>query len=141
MSDNRTAIVEYLCNAHPRGPRDLLANSDPVEVEADVLVHARAGRLRCTASTWSDWPARARSTSMPDPMSGRTLAFGHVGFQVRDLDRSMEYYRDVIGLELLDRLIRDEPYLSQVTGYPDVRLDIALLVEPDSRIMLELVEA
>lgn len=70
---------------------------------------------------------------------GRPLEFGHVGFQVSDLDRSVRYYRDIIGLELVDRLIRDEPYLAQVTGYPDVRLDIALLVEPVSRTMLELI--
>ena len=71
---------------------------------------------------------------------GHPLEFGHVGFQVSDLDRSISYYRDVIGLELLDRLIRDEPYLAQVTGYPDVRLDIALLAEPNSRVMIELVK-
>ena len=68
------------------------------------------------------------------------MAFGHVGFQVRDLERSLEYYRGIIGLVEIERLIRDEPYLAQVTGYPDVRLDIALLVEPDSGVMLELVE-
>jgi lactoylglutathione lyase len=76
---------------------------------------------------------------MAETAAGRPLEFGHVGFQVSDLDRSVAYYRDVIGLELIDRLIRDEPYLSEVTGYPDVSLDIALLVEPNSRVMLELV--
>lgn len=76
---------------------------------------------------------------MSAPADARTIGFGHVGFQVSDLDRSVAYYRDVIGLELVDRLVRDEAYLSQVTGYPDVRLEIALLVERESRVMLELV--
>ena len=77
---------------------------------------------------------------MAPARSGRTLEFGHVGFHVADLERSAAYYRDVIGLELVDRLTRDEPYLSQVTGYPGVSLEIALLVEADSRVMLELIE-
>ncbi len=77
---------------------------------------------------------------MADVRPGQPLEFGHVGFQVSDLDRSVAYYRDVIGLELVDRLIRDEPYLAQVTGYPDISLEIALLVEPNSRVMLELIQ-
>lgn len=77
---------------------------------------------------------------MSESAQGRTLEFGHVGFQVRDLDASASYYRDIIGLELLDRLIRDEPYLAQVTGYPEITLKIALLVESNSRVMLELIE-
>jgi lactoylglutathione lyase len=71
---------------------------------------------------------------------GRTVGFGHVGFQVSDLERSRAYYRDVIGLNELERLTRDEPYLSQVTGYPDVSLEIALFEEPVSGTILELVE-
>lgn len=62
-----------------------------------------------------------------------------MGFQVSDLDRSVRYYREIIGLELVDRLTRDDPYLGQVTGYAGVTLDIALLVEPTSRTLLELI--
>jgi lactoylglutathione lyase len=46
-------------------------------------------------------------------MIGRTVGFGHAGFQVRDLERSRRYYRDIIGLQEIERLTRDEPYLSQ----------------------------
>ncbi len=75
----------------------------------------------------------------PQHGPGRPVGFGHVGFQVSHLDRSIRYYRDIIGLELVDRLTRDEPYLGQVTGYAGVVLDIALLVEPTSRTLLELI--
>lgn len=77
---------------------------------------------------------------MSSTSKGHTLEFGHVGFHVQDLDRSVSYYRNVIGLELVDQLVRDEPYLSQVTGYPQISLKIALLVESNSRVMLELIE-
>jgi catechol 2,3-dioxygenase-like lactoylglutathione lyase family enzyme len=81
---------------------------------------------------------------MTDPTAtngpGRTVGFGHAGVQVSDLERSRSYYRDIIGLVELERLTRDEPYLSQVTGYDGVRLEIALLVEPATGVILELVE-
>jgi catechol 2,3-dioxygenase-like lactoylglutathione lyase family enzyme/uncharacterized protein YciI len=71
---------------------------------------------------------------------GQTVAFGHVGLQVSDLDRSITYYRDVIGLRLLERLLREDAYLKVVTGYPDVTLDIAVLAEPASGVLLELLQ-
>jgi lactoylglutathione lyase len=73
-------------------------------------------------------------------MIGRTVGFGHAGFQVRDLERSRRYYRDIIGLQEIERLTRDEPYLSQVTGYDGVRLEISLLAERTTGVILELVE-
>jgi len=71
---------------------------------------------------------------------GRTIGFAHVGVQVTDIERSVAWYRDVIGLEVTDRLVRDEAYLGVVTGYPGVVLAIALLREPTSGVMLELLE-
>jgi catechol 2,3-dioxygenase-like lactoylglutathione lyase family enzyme len=71
---------------------------------------------------------------------GQTIGFGHVGLQVSDLERSRAYYRDIIGLVEVERITRDEPYLSAVTGYEGVRLEIALLTERTSGVILELVE-
>jgi catechol 2,3-dioxygenase-like lactoylglutathione lyase family enzyme len=71
---------------------------------------------------------------------GRPVAFGHIGVHASDLERSIRYYRDVIGLEEVERRIRDDGYLSVVTGYPDVRLDTAMLVDRASGIMLELLQ-
>ena len=71
---------------------------------------------------------------------GRPVAFGHLGLHVSDIERSIRYYRDVIGLEEIERRLRDEPYLSVVTGYANVRLDTCLLVDPSSGVMLELLE-
>jgi catechol 2,3-dioxygenase-like lactoylglutathione lyase family enzyme len=68
----------------------------------------------------------------------RPVGFGHVGLHVSDIERSIRYYRDVIGLEEVERRTRDDEYLGVLTGYPDVRLDTCLLVDPVSGIMFEL---
>ena len=88
----------------------------------------------------TDQPSEGDPGATRTGRPGRPVGFGHVGFQVSDLERSRAYYRDVVGLVEIERLTRDEPYLSQVTGYPDVRLEIALLEEPATGTVLELVE-
>jgi catechol 2,3-dioxygenase-like lactoylglutathione lyase family enzyme/uncharacterized protein YciI len=78
-----------------------------------------------------------------DPNSrvrGRPVAFGHVGLQVRDLDKSLVYYKEIIGLVEIDRQVRSDEYLQQVTGYAGVELDIAVLMEPRSGALVELLE-
>lgn len=68
------------------------------------------------------------------------IAFAHVGLQVADLDQSIEFYRDLIGLELIERGVRRDAYLKQVVGQPDVDLDIAVLAVPGEPFLLELLE-
>lgn len=68
------------------------------------------------------------------------VAFAHVGLQVADLDRSVVFYRDLIGLELIERGIRSDPYLGEVVGRPGARLDIAVLAAPGEDVLVELVE-
>jgi len=72
--------------------------------------------------------------------TGRTLGFAHIGVQVTDIERSVAWYCDVVGLEVTARLVRDEPYLGHVTGYPGVVLAIAMVREPRSGVELELLE-
>lgn len=71
---------------------------------------------------------------------GRTVAFGHVGLQVTDINVSADFYRDVIGLAEVERAVRDDAYLGIVTGHPGIQLAVALLVEPVSGTLLELLE-
>ena len=40
----------------------------------------------------------------------------HTGFVVTDIERSIEFYRDVMGLELTRTLEREGPAISQVLG-------------------------
>src|SRR5262249_26153225 len=50
----------------------------------------------------------------------------HIGLTVGDLDRSIVFYRDVLGLELVRRRPHvAAAYVAQQTGYPGVVLDVA----------------
>ena len=54
----------------------------------------------------------------------------HTGLTVSDLDRSIAFYRDLLGLELIAQWDSSRPYLREVVGYPDAELRIALLRLP-----------
>jgi catechol 2,3-dioxygenase-like lactoylglutathione lyase family enzyme len=64
----------------------------------------------------------------------------HTGFTVSDIDRSLAFYRDVLGLRLVKRQTGTAPYLATITGFEGVRLEIALLQPPDGGSMLELLQ-
>jgi catechol 2,3-dioxygenase-like lactoylglutathione lyase family enzyme len=54
----------------------------------------------------------------------------HTGLTVSDLDRSIAFYRDLLGLELIARWDSSQPYLRAIVAYPDAELRIALLRLP-----------
>lgn len=65
----------------------------------------------------------------------------HHGFTVSSLDRSIPFYRDLLGLELLrvsER--RNLPSYDRMIGYDDIALDVALLRHPVNEFLLELFE-
>ena len=77
---------------------------------------------------------------MPPVPPVKVESFYHVGFTVSDLERSIEFYRDVLGLTLLRRQTGTAEYLATITGFPGVRLEVALLGAPDGHGMLELLQ-
>jgi catechol 2,3-dioxygenase-like lactoylglutathione lyase family enzyme len=65
----------------------------------------------------------------------------HHGFTVSDVDRSVPFYRDVLGLELIRVSDRTNfPAYDHLLGYEDVALRIAILAHPANAFLLELVE-
>lgn len=65
----------------------------------------------------------------------------HAGITVSDLDRSLEFYCDVLGMELLWRRLYREPEISAIVGVADATaFDIAMLQVPGSDLTIELIE-
>ena len=65
----------------------------------------------------------------------------HTGFTVSDIDRSIAFYRDALGMQLVHRQEGTAPYLATVTGFPGVRLQMAFLkILPDDPHVLELLQ-
>ena len=65
----------------------------------------------------------------------------HLGLTVADIERSIRFYRDVLGLILVRRRSTDADYIGRQTGYPGVRLEAASFkATPESRQSIELVQ-
>ena len=66
----------------------------------------------------------------------------HLGVTVADIDRSIEFYRDILGMELVGRRpCVDADYVATQTGYPGVQLSVASFrVCADSPQTLEVVQ-
>jgi catechol 2,3-dioxygenase-like lactoylglutathione lyase family enzyme len=69
----------------------------------------------------------------------------HFSFTVSDIERSIDWYTNVLGLELVHRQRQDNEYTRALVGFPDAILEVAQFRIPDvtpahSTHMLELVE-
>ena len=54
----------------------------------------------------------------------------HFSFTVSDLDRSVAFYRDLLGLELVHTQEQDNAYTRRLVGFPDAALRVAQLAVP-----------
>ena len=59
----------------------------------------------------------------------------HVGITVSDLDRSLQFYRDLLGLTVLDLATEGDPDLAAIVGLEAVEVSIADLATGDGRIL------
>ena len=71
---------------------------------------------------------------------GEIIGHHHTGIQVTDLDRSLEFYRDQLGLDLVLRWNRTASYIEKFSGYPGVDMHGAILRLPNSDSILEILE-
>ena len=65
-----------------------------------------------------------------------SLAAHHVGITVRDLDRAVEFYRDVLGLGVLDRFTVSGPEFATAVGVEDATGSFAHLDADGARVEL-----
>ena len=65
----------------------------------------------------------------------------HAGVTVSDMDRSLEFYRVLLGLELLWRRVYEEPEIREIVGVPEASaIEVAMLRVPGSELDVELLE-
>jgi catechol 2,3-dioxygenase-like lactoylglutathione lyase family enzyme len=60
----------------------------------------------------------------------------HTSFTISDLDRSIAFYRDLLGMELMSLAGRDPAFVEKVTGIPGANLKVAYLQAPGHRLEL-----
>ena len=80
------------------------------------------------------WAVRVVNRPVPALDCARMAVTGilHTGLTVSDLDRSVAFYRDLLGLELIAQWDSSQPYLRAIVAYPDAELRIALLRLPQT---------
>jgi lactoylglutathione lyase len=64
----------------------------------------------------------------------------HTGFQVADLERSLAFYRDLLGFSVIWQRVVTAEYIARLVGYPGLELHQALLAIPGSEHCLELLD-
>jgi catechol 2,3-dioxygenase-like lactoylglutathione lyase family enzyme len=62
----------------------------------------------------------------------------HTGLTVRDLDRSLSFYRDTLGMETVFEQEKEGGYLAAIVGYPGAHVRMAHLAFPGDSHRLEL---
>lgn len=62
----------------------------------------------------------------------------HTGYTVSDLDRSVAFYRDLLGCEVIAEQEKQGGYLAAIVGYPDAHVRMAHLRLPGGDHVIEL---
>ena len=58
------------------------------------------------------------------------LGVWHFSFTVADIERSVAFYRDVLGFELIHRQDSSSEYIRRLVGYPDAEVRVAQFAVP-----------
>ena len=54
------------------------------------------------------------------------ISYFHFSFTVSDIERSIAFYRDTLGLKLVHRMVHDQAYTSSQIGFSNAYLKVAL---------------
>jgi lactoylglutathione lyase len=68
----------------------------------------------------------------------QTERLHHTGLTVGDLERSLAFYRDLLGMEVVLEQEKQGGYLGAIVGYPDAHVRMAHVRAPGSEHRLEL---
>lgn len=64
----------------------------------------------------------------------------HTAFTVSDMERSLPFYRDLLGLKVVRDKIRWGKAFDEMTGFPNAKLRVVVLEDGESGHLLELIE-
>jgi lactoylglutathione lyase len=73
-------------------------------------------------------------------MGDNIQGISHNGITVTDMDASLRFYRDGLGLQVYIDRIANHDYLREVTAVPSTEVRIVYLKVPGTRVPLELLE-
>jgi glyoxylase I family protein len=76
------------------------------------------------------------STSTSTRKSFHIIAADHTGITVSNLERSLVFWRDVLGFELSHRAHQTGELASEITGVPGAEISLAVLKAPGHKIEL-----
>jgi catechol 2,3-dioxygenase-like lactoylglutathione lyase family enzyme len=62
----------------------------------------------------------------------------HAGVSVRDLEKSLHFYRDLLGLTIRTQADEKGPFLEEILGYPEVRVTTVKLGAAEGPTLVEL---
>jgi len=68
--------------------------------------------------------------------SFNVLSTNHTSFTVSNLDRSIAFFTEALGFELISRAPRDSAIIEQITGVKGAQLDVAYVQGPGHRLEL-----
>jgi catechol 2,3-dioxygenase-like lactoylglutathione lyase family enzyme len=70
-------------------------------------------------------------------MSGfKIIGTNHTSFTVSDMDRTLAFFCDVLGFDLLNRGRRDPDFISRVVAIPGADIEVAYIQGPGHRLEL-----
>lgn len=64
----------------------------------------------------------------------------HTGFIVRDMDKTLAFYRDLLGMTVERDAVLEDEFYDRVLGYPKTKIRLAFVGNGDMRHSLELIQ-
>ena len=70
--------------------------------------------------------------------AGRVMSVRHLGIVVKDLERSLRFYRDALGFKVVRAMEESGAYLETLLALPNARVQTVKLAAPDGVAVIEL---